>query len=94
MPSLVKVKFSFHGSLGLMHQLLSSMPNLEHLTIEIWNEYMNGYRWEEIIANHLPRLTVFRFKMEYEAHGDDNFSEEANKLLNSFRTYFWLEEHQ
>ncbi|CAF3265668.1 unnamed protein product, partial [Rotaria sp. Silwood2] len=32
--------------------------------------------------------------MEYEAHGDDNFSEEANKLLNSFRTYFWLEEHQ
>ncbi|UJR14301.1 hypothetical protein I4U23_001291 [Adineta vaga] len=55
---------------------------------------MNGYQWEELIKNYLPKLEIFRFKMRFSPSIDTDKETQMNEILDSFRTKFWIEEHQ
>jgi hypothetical protein len=77
-----------------MINLFENMPNLSSLTFNIRPIYLNGHEWEEIIRKHLPKIQRFRLRMYFQFPYDDNRQKQAEELLQTFRTTFWLEEHQ
>ena len=93
-PLMKTLKLTFDGSFESIRNLLSIMPNLVHLKINILSSYINGYQWEDLISNHLSHLTTFHMKMSTFTITKDSRDEEINKILQSFQNSFWLEEHQ
>jgi hypothetical protein len=71
-----------------------NIPNLRHLYINIWSELIDGHQWEEIIDNYLPKLKTFALKMRNKLSFDENIQERADRLINSFRSSFWIDKHQ
>ncbi|CAF1365465.1 unnamed protein product [Rotaria sordida] len=55
---------------------------------------LNGDQWEKIILDNIPKLKVFRFQMFVSLNWIDNTEQQIDQLLNTFRTPFWLNEHQ
>jgi hypothetical protein len=77
-----------------MIQLLSSTPNLRHLTIETGSVYRNGHEWEHIIITHLPKIKVFRLNMYFSSTNSRVTELEVDEILDTFRTRFWLDERR
>jgi hypothetical protein len=73
---------------------LQNMSNLRHLDISLWSGLINGYQWEQIIRNHLPQLKKFDLKMKLSFPKGEDIEEQVNILIDSFRSAFWIEEHQ
>ncbi|CAF1431578.1 unnamed protein product [Adineta steineri] len=74
---------------------LQDTRNLHHLNIRIAGpNFIDGYQWEDLIRNYLPKLKTFHFSMT-----DLHFirlmtKAEIDELMNSFRSSFWIDEHQ
>ncbi|CAF1012773.1 unnamed protein product [Rotaria sordida] len=77
-----------------IHLFFQGMPNLCHLGIDIQSELIDGYQWEQIIRNYLPTLKIFRLKMKKRLFQQENIHERVDQLINSFRSLFWIDEHQ
>ncbi|CAF3808035.1 unnamed protein product [Rotaria sordida] len=92
--SITHLKLSFDSSLDILQYLLQNLPDLYNLTLETCNIYMDGYQWEEMIRKYLTKLRKFRFKMRFSALNDENKEIQSDQILNSFRTKFWIDEHQ
>jgi hypothetical protein len=91
MPSLKSMKLFFGGSCNSMKNLFEKLPNLYHLTTTTSQLYLDGYEWEQIITDYLPRIKIFQLQMESKFQENDNEMEEnINELLTTFRTTFWL----
>jgi len=90
-PSLKVLKITHTGSKQRLMNFLQNTPNLSQLAVKTQGQ-LDGDSWEQIITNHLPRLKVFRLKMEFTIHG--NTEQQLNELLNSFRSHFWLNERR
>ncbi|CAF1417175.1 unnamed protein product [Rotaria sp. Silwood1] len=92
--SIVTLKMCVYESRSTLISFLEKLPNLRHLTIETDDTHMDGYQWEQLIVNHLPKLQILRLKMLFHVDDNENKEQRVDDLLNSFRTRFWLEEHQ
>jgi hypothetical protein len=93
--SITKFKLTFSNSINIFRNLLPMIPNLTDLTVETWNVNINGYRWEQIINTYLPKLRIFRFKMAVKIDTNDKTRKhKIDELSDSFRTQFWLVQHQ
>jgi hypothetical protein len=88
------MNISFSGTTHSIESLFQNLYNLHHLTIHTPGVYLNGYEWEKLIVNHLPKLKVFRLKMSFTFPNPNNKEKQVDQLLHSFRTHFWLEVHQ
>ena len=79
-----------------MMTILQSMSNLIQLKLDTDLIDYDGYRWEDIIDNNLPKLKVFHLKMHMKLnlYHEENNEEQVDQLMNSFRSRFWLEKHQ
>jgi hypothetical protein len=74
--------------------LLQTMPNLRYLTVNTFDNLINGYQWEQIIRNYLPKLKIFVLSMRQQLPDLENIQEQVDELINSFRTSFWIDEHR
>ena len=93
-PSITVLKlYDIHSRL-VIKNLLQTMVNLTHLTIETFYIQFDGYQWEQIISHHLPTLRVFRLKMDIQFVEKKNNEQQIEILVDSFRSRFWLEERQ
>jgi len=92
--SLVSLKTSFKGDVDAMIHLLRKMPNLCYLTLETWKICMDGNDWENLFVDYLPKMKIFRLRMNFDLPLNDNITNRIDQLVDSFRTVFWLEEHQ
>jgi len=93
LPPINTLQRLFLHTSGVNTMLLQKMPNLCHLTVDVKRDsFADGYKWEQIIINYLPKLKVFRFKMHFKCL--DNIEACVNELLNSFRSPFWIDKHQ
>lgn len=92
MPSMITFEVSLTNILN--STIFEKMPNLNNLTIELQNMYLDGHEWEEIIVAYLPKIKVFRLKMTFEYFSDATKEEQTDDILNTFRSTFWLEEHR
>ncbi|CAF3041796.1 unnamed protein product [Rotaria socialis] len=70
--------------------LLKKMPNLTVLTLQTGKHNMNGHRWKQFIVDYMPKLKTFRFLMFFYVNNE----EEIEEILDSYRTPFWLIDHQ
>ncbi|CAF0991364.1 unnamed protein product [Adineta ricciae] len=92
--SITTLKLYDIRSRPILMNLLQTMNNLHHLTVETFYNNFDGYQWEEIITHYLPKLRVFRLKMDIQYIGIMNNEEQTDILLDSFRSHFWLDERQ
>ena len=91
LPSITELNLVFVSPQpGIIENLLQYVPNLCQLKIETCYLEMDGFEWEQVIRDYLPKLNKFQLKMRFQAIGE-KYREE---VLNSFRTRFWLEEHR
>jgi hypothetical protein len=93
LSSLTILKLSNVRSSYSMINVLRAVPNLTHLKIDTYYINWNGYQWETIIDDHLPKLKVFRLRMHIDVQGEQNNDKHIDDLVNSFRTRFWLEKY-
>ncbi|CAF1347875.1 unnamed protein product [Rotaria sordida] len=93
-PSMISLELSFEIFLDSMKNILEKMPNLYYLTIETSKIYLDGNEWEHIIINYLPKIKIFRLKINFEFSLHTNKEEQIDQILNTFRSTFWLEKHQ
>ncbi|CAF3151436.1 unnamed protein product [Rotaria sp. Silwood2] len=88
--SISSVKFVVdHLTYGTIN-LLKNMPNLTLLTLQTGKHHMNGHKWKYLIGDYLPKLKKFQFLMLFLVNNE----EEMNEILDSYRTPFWLIDHQ
>ncbi|CAF1298591.1 unnamed protein product [Rotaria sordida] len=94
LPTLIDLKISFYsGDISKLIIFLQNVPNLCHLDINIFTERIDGYQWEKIIRNYLPKLKTFKLKCRM-TFIERNLKKQVDKLINSFRTSFWIDEHK
>ncbi|CAF1347855.1 unnamed protein product [Rotaria sordida] len=95
-PTLIYLNISGFcmSNISKMMYLLQNIPNLRCLKIRLSYHFINGYQWEQIIKNYLPKLKTFLFDMYDVTANNQNIEEQANELMNSFRSSFWIDEHQ
>ncbi|CAF3761939.1 unnamed protein product [Rotaria sp. Silwood1] len=95
-PTLIELHIS--GSQRIvaskMISLLQNTPNLRRLSVSLWSNFIDGHQWEQIIRNYLPELNAFRLGMQATLSFDHNIKEQVDELVNSFRSSFWIDEHQ
>jgi len=58
------------------------------------SKLIDGYQWEQIIRNYLPKLKTFQLRMRTRPLGDIDLESRMDELIHSFRTSFWIDEHQ
>ncbi|CAF1093350.1 unnamed protein product [Rotaria sordida] len=92
--SLTSLKTFFDSSIDSMISLFKKLPNLRHLTLETMKINCNGCHWKQILVNYLGNLKVFRLKMNLNFSPHRNIEKQVNELIDSFRSSFWIEEHQ
>lgn len=94
--SLTRLKIlSFHSiDIDVLKHLLQHIPNLYQLTMEMYDVLINGYQWEEIIRNYLPKLKIFQFRMTFLPSPDKDKEVQLNEIVDTYRTKFWIDEHQ
>lgn len=91
--SITKLKLSNVRSSKVMENLLSSVPNLIYLKVEIFYLNIDGERWKQIIEQYLPELKIFHLRMNVQFRGLNN-KEQVEHFFDSFRSEFWLKTHQ
>ncbi|CAF5009275.1 unnamed protein product, partial [Rotaria sp. Silwood1] len=90
-----KLKLNNVWSRNILVNLLYMMPNLYYLNIRAWTFYINGHEWKEIIVKYLPNLKIFRLNILFNLNNNiTNVKKQINKLLDAYRSPFWIEEHQ
>ncbi|CAF3867786.1 unnamed protein product [Rotaria sordida] len=91
--SITRLNIFFESSIIILQHLLQNTPNLYHLTIETYYFILNGNQWKEMINKYLLKLKILQFKTSSVAIGE--YGEiQFNEILDSFRTKFWIDEHQ
>ncbi|CAF2737583.1 unnamed protein product [Rotaria sp. Silwood2] len=93
-PLMITLKLVIQNSLNHLVNLLQNLSNLCHLTVETLDIDLDGQQWEQIIIDHLPKLRIFQLKMHIKLEDNDDKQLKIDKLITSFRSPFWLDEHQ
>ncbi|CAF3408147.1 unnamed protein product [Rotaria socialis] len=92
--SITRLNITFYGLENMLEHVLENLPNLYQLKCDL-NVYINGYQWESIIKKSLPKLKIFQVKMRFTPPSNNqNIDEKLNKIIDSYRTNFWINEHQ
>ncbi len=89
-----KLKLSRISSPRIMINTLYRMSNLSYLDIQTSFIYLDGHQWKELIINYLPKLKIFRSVMSYSLDNTKNKEYEIDQVLDTYRSPFWIEEHQ
>jgi len=92
--SITILKLSDVKSSYAMMNILRAMPNLTYLKVDTYYIDFDGYQWEELIDNYLSKLKIFHFRMHITLRDKENNKQHIDRLVDSFRTQFWLEKHQ
>ncbi|CAF4201905.1 unnamed protein product [Adineta steineri] len=94
--SLTNVNILIAAHPSKIISFLRNIPNLHHLDITIaGSRLIDGYQWENLIRNYLPKLREFRLSMKsYSAIIRSITEEKIDELMNSFRSSFWIDERR
>ncbi|CAF3143152.1 unnamed protein product [Rotaria sp. Silwood2] len=77
-----------------MFNLLQNMPNLLCLIVKTSGMIINGDQWKQIIVDHLLKLKIFKICMRYQLNNRNDKEKEIDRLLDSYRTSYWLKDRQ
>jgi len=77
-----------------MISFLQNISNVRCLNINLSSNLIDGYQWEEVIRNYLPKLKEFGLDINKTFPLDQNMQQQVDQLIDSFRSSFWVDEHQ
>lgn len=82
-----------------MINLLQLLPRINHFKVEIRYLEIDGHWWEAMINKYLPQLKVFQLILNVElassvVDDDPNNEMKVDEYLETYRTPFWIEDHQ
>jgi hypothetical protein len=92
--SIKFLKLTFESRISILKKLFQITPNLISLKIKTMDIYLNGNKWKKILRNYLTKLKIFQFRMYFEFPQQKNIHDEFDKLINTYKTSFWIEKHQ
>ncbi|CAF1019097.1 unnamed protein product [Adineta steineri] len=92
--SITRLEIGLHDTVSNLNNMLKTMPNLHYLTCTLFDDYINGNQWEEMIRKSLPKLKTINIQMKYEPPSNENKEVQLNEIVESFRTEFWINEYQ
>jgi hypothetical protein len=93
--SIITLNVSFFSiEYHILVNFFQKMPNLHRLKVDLPDMYIDGKTWEQIIEIYLPKLKIFQFRMNDELDCDNNKEQQIDEILNSFRSQFWVNNHQ
>ncbi|CAF1210733.1 unnamed protein product [Adineta steineri] len=92
--SITRLEIILHGAIYKFNDMLKTMPNLHYLTCTLFDDYINGNQWEEMIRKSVPKLKTINIQMKYEPSNNKNEEVQLNEIIESFRTEFWINEYQ
>jgi len=94
-PTLIDLKIiDYTSGTSRIISLLKNTHDLRRLHITLTSKLINGRKWEKIICNYLPKLKIFQFRMNDTLYNNQDIQEQMNKLVSSFRSSFWIDEHK
>jgi len=70
------------------------LPNLTYLKILMELFYFDGKQWEDLIKKYLTKLKVFHLSMVFSISEIDDIEKYICRFVDSFRSSFWLKDHQ
>ena len=82
------------SSKAMLVQVFCLMPNLVSLALRSVGLCVSGRRWKKLFRNYLPHLKNFRLRMYFAYRLYRDIDEQMTKLIETYRTPFWIEEHQ
>lgn len=91
-PSVKSFHLDFHGNFWALKYILSIFPNLTRLKIKIESFLFDGDDWQRVFKECCPRLERFEMKHRLELLSLENVEEQIDRLLDSFRSSFWINE--
>jgi len=96
LPTLINLSISISctSDASKMILFLKNIPNLRRLNVDLSFALINGYQWEQVIRNYLPKLKIFQLEMINTLSLDENMEERVDQLIDSFRSSFWIDEHR
>jgi hypothetical protein len=92
--SITTLKVRFYDRTENLVNLFQSMPCMRHLTITLERRFLTGHEWQEMITQYLPNLKTLRFTAFDGWRQSPGNYQEVEEQLDTFRTPFWLQEHQ
>lgn len=92
--TLNSLKLVYRSSIKSLTNFLQYLPNLTSLIITMPDVYLNGNEWERILRDYLPNVRKLCFRMNVPLSDNDEKEQQIDDLLKTFRTNFWLKEHQ
>ena len=93
-PTLIELKTTFRGLNEPTVEFLRDLPNLTSLTLEISDVILQGNDWQTLLETSLPKLKIFRLKMNFSFSLNTDLIAGTDQLVDSYRTPFWIKEHQ
>ncbi|CAF0838535.1 unnamed protein product [Adineta steineri] len=93
--SLTNLKIFIKAHSSKIISFLRNTPNLHCLKITMkCCDFIDGYQWEDLIRNHLPKLRTFHLSMGNLSIIRPMTEEQIDEFMNSFSSSFWIDEHR
>ena len=98
LPFLLLIDFKMHISsyedYSKLIVFFKTVPNLQRLSVKLFEKYINGYQGEDLIRTYLPKLQVFKLIMNDIFISNENVQQIVDNLRISFQSSFWIDEHK
>lgn len=94
LSNLTVLDLSFAGSSFALLSLFQIVSQLRSLRLRTSSLMLNGHQWTELLSDNLPRLKNFRLAMAFQLAPHDKRPHAIEKFLATYRTNFWLIDHQ
>ena len=94
MWNLTSLEVQCHDQSVVVRTLLRPLWNLTRLNIRMKDLSLDGEQWQTLIRQRLPQLVTFQLQMELTFNDLSGRDEEVERILQTFRSAFWIEEHQ
>ncbi|CAF1225782.1 unnamed protein product [Adineta steineri] len=92
-PKITKAYIIYAWRSDQLITVLEMLPALSYLKLNIKDFAIDGYQVEKLIRENLPQLKDLYLRMGHTFDNGDNKEQEIDRILNTFGSPFWIDEH-
>ncbi|CAF1425874.1 unnamed protein product [Adineta ricciae] len=94
LPLITILNLKFTGYFSGLDHILRLTPHVLKLHIELFNQKIDGYQWQDLICKHLLHLSDFHLKMSFYLTMDYDLEMEVDELVESYQRSYWTLQRQ
>ncbi|CAF1660516.1 unnamed protein product, partial [Adineta ricciae] len=93
-PKITKLYITYTVRSDQLFSILKMLPMITYLKLNVQSFAIDGYQAEILLRTSLPQVKHLHFRMVHTLDDDDNKEQEIEKILDTFRRPFWIDEHR